>query len=319
MKEVTAYYGDSDIAKNCHGFWTMRYGVDVMGHNGNSYGGSTSFFFDPKTGLGIAVFTNVQQESTFCYGLAPIVFGECRMEEAPKKSEDISGIYLLSRFYTKGRFELLKYVGGLLRIPSCDENGVYPLGGPKDRIVPCGEHQYILQQGDYVRNLLYAQENEDGTKSLQMLSMDLIQEKKSTMIFHFITIGLFAVSVILSIVLAMIRLIRFLIRRIRRKEKMPSSSHRFWMEVQNVIVGGCAILSLIVPLVQGTFCGIGIQIAAVILGLSVITAGVQIGLFIFHLIKTKENKTRIRNTIPVAMCMGYISFFIVYWYLYKFY
>ena len=25
MKEATSFYGDSDIARNCHGFWTLQY------------------------------------------------------------------------------------------------------------------------------------------------------------------------------------------------------------------------------------------------------------------------------------------------------
>lgn len=75
MFSATSCYGDTDIPLNCHGFWTQEFGVSVMGHGGNTAGCSSNLIFDPKSGVGIVVMTNQQNETIFNYDMLELIFG----------------------------------------------------------------------------------------------------------------------------------------------------------------------------------------------------------------------------------------------------
>ena len=72
----TSFYTNTDKARNCHGFWSEYYSVATLGHGGNTQGCSSYIRFDPVSGLGMAVMTNVSNETVFNYDMAKVVFGE---------------------------------------------------------------------------------------------------------------------------------------------------------------------------------------------------------------------------------------------------
>lgn len=71
----TAWYGDTEIPLNCHGMWTLEYGVQVVGHGGNTAGCSSYLLLDPASGTGMVIMTNQQYESVFNEEMPALVFG----------------------------------------------------------------------------------------------------------------------------------------------------------------------------------------------------------------------------------------------------
>ena len=76
MMSATSYFGNSNVAKNAHGFWALRYGSNTWGHGGNTAGCSSYIYFDTQKKLGAVVMTNQAGEQTFNDYMMELVFGE---------------------------------------------------------------------------------------------------------------------------------------------------------------------------------------------------------------------------------------------------
>lgn len=118
MFKPTSFYGNSKIAKNCHGLWTDECKVQVLGHGGNTGGCSSMLKFDPESGLGLVIMTNEPGETMFNYGIPNLIFGKITDRAEFKGVElqdenDIGGIYLSKRTIDTGAACFQKYIGGL--------------------------------------------------------------------------------------------------------------------------------------------------------------------------------------------------------------
>lgn len=103
MLSATSYYGDTDIPLNCHGFWTQEFGVSVVGHGGNTAGCSSNLIFDPKSGVGIVVMTNQQNETIFNYDMLELVFGSFGDSELAEYNKQVpKGFFRSARTILKG-------------------------------------------------------------------------------------------------------------------------------------------------------------------------------------------------------------------------
>lgn len=80
MLSPTAYYGDTDMPLNSHGFWHFRcYAVELVGHGGNTTC-SSKLMLDMEKGKGMVVMVNQNNESVFTHLMADIVFGKGEWE-----------------------------------------------------------------------------------------------------------------------------------------------------------------------------------------------------------------------------------------------
>lgn len=107
MLSATAYYGDTGIPSNCHGFWGTEYGVSVLGHGGNTAGCSSNFLFDKNSGIGIVVMTNQQNESIYNWEMMDLIFGS--FKDSPYANYNTSvpkGLYRTARTIRKGPLSL---------------------------------------------------------------------------------------------------------------------------------------------------------------------------------------------------------------------
>lgn len=114
MLTGTSFYGDSDIAENCHGLWVEQFKVPTLGHGGNTNGCTANLQFDPESGLGIVVLTNEPGETMFSTGLVGLLFGDVRDSELVKNNPiqehyDISGTYASTRCFAKGYGSAARY------------------------------------------------------------------------------------------------------------------------------------------------------------------------------------------------------------------
>lgn len=107
----TSFYGSTNVAKNYHGFFASEYGVETVGHGGNTFGCSSMLQFDPVSGVGMVVMTNQAHESVFNYDMYETVFGKFKDSKLNEIEREVpKGLILNTRGIKKGP---LSFVGAL--------------------------------------------------------------------------------------------------------------------------------------------------------------------------------------------------------------
>lgn len=98
----TARYDDG-LARNCHGFWVLPFGVETVGHGGNTAGCSSYLLLDLKGGTGVTLMTNQSGETVYNEGLPALVFGDYRADETRALPQ---GVYRAARTVLRGPLKL---------------------------------------------------------------------------------------------------------------------------------------------------------------------------------------------------------------------
>ena len=179
----TAYYGDTDIPLNYHGFWSVNGMTDVLGHNGNTYGCSSVLTLDLKAGVGMAIMTNQRLEPVYNEEMPDLVFGKAQLPEL-----DASGYVESARSVWTGPFRLYRLFN----------------------IAPLAE----LTEMTFV-----AETDSFGFHHYTAASMDLLPIGLGQIIFMYALVGLWALSVLFAVVLLVVKLIR----RLRRKPSVTGA------------------------------------------------------------------------------------------------
>ncbi|WP_071705191.1 serine hydrolase domain-containing protein [Murdochiella vaginalis] len=76
MYTATSFYGSSKVEKFYHGFFANEYGVQTIGHGGNTFGCSTMLQFDPVSGVGMVVMTNQAHETIYTDQMYELIYGK---------------------------------------------------------------------------------------------------------------------------------------------------------------------------------------------------------------------------------------------------
>ena len=317
MYSPTSFYGDSDIAKNCHGLWTTECKVQTLGHAGNTSGCSSMLQFDPVSGLGVVVMTNEPGETMFNYGIPNLLFGEItdRPDYANiigNDENDISGIYVSQRSITTGAMCFQKYMGGLFPIKK-NEEGTYNLafGGlkidPDNKLIKIGENQYLLDKNG-MKTFMYYSDLGNGTGKLEMMPADIITSRMNTgkIVFLFFTLLLGAISSIIVV----IKLISALIAKLIKKEITFNKQ-----VIATQIIYGITVLNIMVYvnsafqntnwfMVLSTFLAEALGVSAVINGVVLLS----------KTIREKESKvlSRIGRYLWGALSVLYFLFIITF-------
>lgn len=125
MLSPTLNFSGTDTPRICHGLFSQRYGVTLIGHAGNTTGFSANLVLDTQGGTGIVVMTNEVGETTYNYGLVSLIYGDCETETG-FTYDDLSGIYLNSRANFKNSFtRLYSMISGLLPISKGENEGSF--------------------------------------------------------------------------------------------------------------------------------------------------------------------------------------------------
>lgn len=104
----TDFFGDTDIPSNCHGFWMEPFAVKTVGHGGNTVGCSSYLLLWLEEGIGICVMTNQSREKVYNADMMELVFGKFQESDyfrEPRKLPE--GIYRDARVVRKGAFKCL--------------------------------------------------------------------------------------------------------------------------------------------------------------------------------------------------------------------
>ncbi len=328
MKQATSYYGDSELVRNAHGLWALHYEQPVLGHAGNTTACSSNLMFDPKSGLGIVVMTNEPGETAFNYGLLSVVFGEFGGEEVENSGvqsnkvnpfntpETLAGIYTFSRTYEKGFGKIYKYMGSLLPLKQTEEDGIYKLSIGQGTLRKVGEHQYVMDNENGWKYLMYETKNEKKQTILQMMSADVIKENKMTFGLKIISIGLFALTILICALKLVIDLMSMVIRKIRKKtlrehKKLPVSYYALLLTQCGI--GVLFYQLILMPLDSASVTIVPTTIRCVLM----LVAMIALSESIFKLIKTFKEWGR-KPPYGMIVMSFYMYFFIIYWRLFDF-
>lgn len=109
---ATSYYGTSGVPNNYHGFFANQYGVETLGHGGNTFGCSTMLQFDPNAGIGMVVMTNQAHEQVYNYNMYELVFGKFSDSELADIPRDVpQGFITSTRTIKEGPLALFGSMG----------------------------------------------------------------------------------------------------------------------------------------------------------------------------------------------------------------
>lgn len=226
MFSPTSYYGDSNIAKNCHGLWTAEYAVQTLGHGGNTNGCTANLVFDPESRLGVIVLANEPGESMFCYGIPSLLFGDVRDSERLENAvltdtTEIAGIYASKRMVSEGAGKSMCYIGGFMSWKSAGSEDVYqmsigPISFGEATLTRIGDNQYMLEDNG-MSTFVYKSIDSEGNTRLEMMSADYVQTD-SFLWGMFAVIG-FLLTGVFSIVMLIVKLIKKLLKKGRAYTK----------------------------------------------------------------------------------------------------
>lgn len=109
FQSVSSYYSDKETARMCHGFISCQYGVETIGHGGNSSGCSSQLLIDPKSGVGMVLMTNVYNDSLYQDIFPEVIYGN--RKEGIISEKKLIGNYVCSRSVFKGPIKIQFLLG----------------------------------------------------------------------------------------------------------------------------------------------------------------------------------------------------------------
>lgn len=141
MFSPSAYYGESGIPLNCHGFWMVPFGVQTVGHGGNTAGCSSYLLLDREDRLGVVVMTNQSGEKVYNRDMMQLIFGKYERSNYTDDNEIPSGGFRTARTVRKGPFKVMSLSYG--GIDETDEGSlwIFDDSGQRSKIVFAYEDQ----------------------------------------------------------------------------------------------------------------------------------------------------------------------------------
>ena len=237
MLKTTSTYADTNIAKCCHGLWVTRYKVDVVGHSGNTCGCTANFVFDPVSKLGICCMVNEAGETAFTQGIPGLLFGDITEREEYKDAVinddiDISGFYTMKRSIVTGAAKASQYMGGVMPLTRNDDGtysmSLFGMGLGDARMVQLSDHEYVMTGNGESTYMYY----NDGI--LEMAVMDLEQDAGN--FFGFLVSFAFIIFGVVCCVVLFIKLIVFVVRKIRNVTKKCTLEKKYTPEDKMILL-----------------------------------------------------------------------------------
>lgn len=112
MYTATSYYGDSNVPNNYHGLFANQFGVETLGHGGNSMHCSSMLLFNPDCGIGMVVMTNQTHEQVYNYDMYELIFGKFTDSELANIERQVpQGLISMARVVKEGPLSFMGAVG----------------------------------------------------------------------------------------------------------------------------------------------------------------------------------------------------------------
>ena len=149
--KATSFYGSTKIPKNYHGFFASEYGVETIGHGGNTFGCSSMLQFDPKSGVGMVVMTNQAHETIYNYEMYELIYGKFTDSKFAKiKREVPKGLILNTRGILKGPLSFM----GAMGVSSYSEEDLENWWYEEDGVVETQFSDFITSTPKAITNVL---------------------------------------------------------------------------------------------------------------------------------------------------------------------
>lgn len=214
MMSATSYFGDTDVAKNAHGFWALPYGDSVYGHGGNTQGCSSYITFDPVNQIGCVVMTNQSGETTFNMDMMELIYGESTWD-FPAADGIKDGFYHPARTVLQGHFKLMGA---------------------------------SFLSTDSFEDWYWTYNEDDGIPKFEGLYGDYYLVPTSQMIVECILIYGWILSLVIALIALVVKFIRFLVRKIMKSKKKTILGTQVglvcWLELTIGLAVGAAMLMM---------------------------------------------------------------------------
>jgi len=285
MFTPTAYYGQTDVPMNAHGFWTVPFGVPTYGHGGNTQGCSSYLLLDHTNQIGCVVMTNQQSESVYNDTMMELIFGHCDSRSYAPQKPIPSGIYRPARTSRYGPMKLIS----LGFLTSSTE----------------GSEFYTLDQSSGLDKIVYAYG-------------DHLKVPTSTVIFEFGLSILTAIGFLYSFIVLLVSLLRFL-KRLHNKNHDTALPLIHFSTFASILQ--LALVGIVVNIVMDLFsCSMYYVyrwklIAIFILTILIFLTSVY-GFIRLRLVNLRK-RTKVFHTFS-AFFLLITTFFNLYWNLYMF-
>lgn len=306
----------TDIDYNNHGFWPHEFNVKALGHGGNTIMNSAYLLVDPISGVGLVLMANQANESTYTYGLPKMVFGQMGQMASEDEREDVSdlaGFYYSGRTIKEGIGKMYTLIG--LRVYLDDGNGGFKanlsdmLKIEGNQIAP---NTFIMTQqaGTARMDSLARYSNNGGTKMLSAIYGDILKLDTETTILM-LAIAIYMFALLWSGITLLSNLIRFIIRKLKKKEHVKDSFKKYQLMLCVAIIALIFIIN---------------QVGGMLFSMEAITAGfipyiiasIVLGVipFIYAILFFKNRKKLLCSKIQkasyaITMIMGFIMTFTI--------
>jgi len=137
----SAYFGESGIPLNCHGFWMVPFGVQTVGHGGNTAGCSSYLLLDRENQFGAVVMTNQSGEKVYNQGMMELIFGKYERMNYTDDNEIPSGGFRTARTVRRGPFKIMSLSYGNIDETDKDRLWIFDDSGKQNKIIFSYEDQ----------------------------------------------------------------------------------------------------------------------------------------------------------------------------------
>lgn len=285
MFSPTAYFGDTDIPSNCHGFWMIPFGVQTLGHGGNTAGCSSYLLLDQEDSIGVVVMTNQSGESIYNSEMMGLIFGTYDRSNYTADSELPSGIYRPGRTVRKGPFKILSM-------------------------------SYCTVEEDEA--MLWMVDEIDGLQKVVYSYGDYLEVPTAVMVLELGLVLLWLAAFLFSLISLLVRLIAFIVRKIRKKE--PAVNHlRKWsmvaalLQIVSLILLVAAIVCVSAYLRWNTYFWIFVVFGILAIAMIVMS--------VYGIVKNRGKQLKIRQKVFHAFTIAFMIVTvanILYWNLFMF-
>ncbi len=247
----------TDIDYNNHGFWSHEYNVQALGHGGNTIMNSSYLLVDPVSGVGLILMANQGGEATYTYGLPQMVFGQMGQMASKEGREDaskISGLYYSGRTIKEGIGKMYALTG--LRVYLDDGDGGFKanlfdmLKIEGNQIAP---NTFILthEAGTTRMDSLARYSNDGGTKMLSAIYGDTLKLDTETTILM-LALALYMFALLWSGITLISNLIRFIIRKLKKKKHVKDSFKKYQLMLCAAIIALVFIINQVAGMLFST-------------------------------------------------------------------
>ena len=232
MLEPTLKYPDTDINYNNHGFWSHEFSVQALGHGGNTNMYSSYLLFDPVTSVGLVIMTNQGNEVTYNYGIPPMIFGkigEMATREERGSIAEIEGLYYSARTIRNGIDKMYSILGILPYIDDGQGNlnaNLFGLAEVTARQIAPNTFITTQQIGSLEIDSIERYSYNNGIRRLSSIYAETLEADVDIWALAVVTI-LFIVAILWSIFLLIVNLIKFVIEKIKKRERIHDSFKKY--------------------------------------------------------------------------------------------